>query len=89
MVRLGEPFEVMLMDVNPDTISWKADFDPVLKIDVKAGGLSATIEATAGGPSELQFQIDRKAVRWVNFEVFNPEAVSLDHPKAPVIEPLT
>lgn len=76
-VRLGEVFRVELQDA-PNLVRWFVDNDPVLSIDVHAGGRVATITATKTGDCEIQLEVRGNEVKTLRVSVFSDEAIRLN-----------
>lgn len=76
-VRLGETFDVELQDA-PGPMQWLSDNDPVLAMDVHAGGRIATIKATQTGNSEIQLEYRDRLYLTLRVSVFSTEAIRLN-----------
>lgn len=76
-VRMGETFDVELHDA-PMLIQWLSTNDPVLAIEVHAGGRRATIKATQIGNSEIQLEARGTLLMTLRVSVFSDEAYRLN-----------
>jgi len=85
-VKLGQDFTIELENI-PGPIRWFSDNDPVLAIETKNEGSSATVKSTKIGKSEIQLQSEGVLVKVLQVETYDHIAVSLNPTaKEPVIK---
>lgn len=74
-VKVGERFRIVLSEDSP--IVWATTKDPVFSVSEFSGN-TIDVEATEQGRSEIQVQVNRAVVFYLDMEVYSQEAASLN-----------